>query len=188
MELLIWALVFGSAVWVGMDASRLGAHRGRLGGGFLDMGPVAWFLVVWLFWIIGMPCYLATRGRLVEAQRRAQTFWPQQGGYPGQPYPPGPYVPPGSYGGGAQPWGAPAPPQHYQPYPPQPVAYYPPSYQQSYPPNAPGAFPPPQGQPMPAPPQAAPPVQPSYESGAAYQAEPEYQNQAPRVIYPPPKE
>jgi hypothetical protein len=68
---LLYLLVIGSAIWVAVDASRLDAKRGALGGGLLDMGPAAWFFACLLFWIITLPCYLATRPKLV---RRAQVL------------------------------------------------------------------------------------------------------------------
>lgn len=55
------------AIWVAYDASKLGARRGRLGGGILDMGPVAWFFCCFLCFIVGIVCYLVTRPKLVAA-------------------------------------------------------------------------------------------------------------------------
>ena len=68
MEQLVYLVVLGTAIWAGIDASQLGARRGVLGGGFLDMGPVAWFFAVWLLWIIAFPCYLVARPRLVAVR------------------------------------------------------------------------------------------------------------------------
>ena len=39
MEELVYLAVFGTAICAGIDASNLGAKRGVLGGGFLDIGP-----------------------------------------------------------------------------------------------------------------------------------------------------
>ena len=64
----------GSSIWVLIDSSRLGAKRGALGGGFLDMGPVGWFAVTLLLWIVGLPCYLAIRPRLVTRRRALATY------------------------------------------------------------------------------------------------------------------
>jgi Protein of unknown function (DUF2510) len=66
MQGWLYLVVIGFAIWVLVDASRLGARRGALGGGFLDMGPAAWFFACLLFWIVAIPCYLATRRRLVR--------------------------------------------------------------------------------------------------------------------------
>ena len=71
MEQLAYLVVLGTAIWAGIDASQLGARRGVLGGGFLDMGPVAWFFAVWLLWIIAFPCYLVARPRLVAVRDAA---------------------------------------------------------------------------------------------------------------------
>ncbi len=62
----LYLFVVASAIWVAVDASRLGAKRGALGGGLLDMGPVAWFFACALLWIIALPCYLITRPKLVR--------------------------------------------------------------------------------------------------------------------------
>ena len=68
---LLWILVIGSTIWAGLDARRLGARRGVLGGGMADMGPVEWFFVVLLLWIVGFPAYLATRPRYVALSAAA---------------------------------------------------------------------------------------------------------------------
>ncbi len=56
------------AIWVAYDARRLGARRGRLGGGLLDRGPMAWFFAVALLGLIGIYGYKKTRSRLIEAK------------------------------------------------------------------------------------------------------------------------
>ena len=56
--LVIAALVYA-------DASKLGAHRGRLGGGVLDMGPASWFASVFLLAIVAVPAYIVVREKLV---------------------------------------------------------------------------------------------------------------------------
>jgi len=61
--------VFALTIWVAIDASKLGARRGRLGGGLLDMGPVGWFFSCFLFWLIAFPCYLVARPRLLRANQ-----------------------------------------------------------------------------------------------------------------------
>lgn len=57
-------LVVGSAIWVGVDASSHGIRKGLIDG-FLDQGPVEWFVGTILFWIIIFPCYLAKRSELI---------------------------------------------------------------------------------------------------------------------------
>ena len=97
---------------VAADASRLGARRGRLGGGFLDMGPVAWFFVCLLGGVISLIVYLCTRPRL-KAMRYSSPppplvpyagEWQRPGRY-GAYAAPQPPAPPAT---GAQPW-SPAP-------------------------------------------------------------------------------
>jgi hypothetical protein len=61
---VIFLVVVTTSIWVGLDSKSLGAKPGVLGGGFLDMGPVAWFLACLLFWVIAFPCYLVARPRL----------------------------------------------------------------------------------------------------------------------------
>jgi hypothetical protein len=62
---LVYLALLASAVWVGFDSKRLGVKAGVLGGGMADIGPVGWFFVVLLLWIIGFPAYLATRPKYV---------------------------------------------------------------------------------------------------------------------------
>ena len=54
-------LVVGTSIWVAFDASRLGARRGVLGGGFSDMGAAGWLFCCLLLWIVAFPVYLAAR-------------------------------------------------------------------------------------------------------------------------------
>lgn len=68
IELIALLVVFGTAIWVAVDASRLGAKKGTLGGGMLDMGPASWFFCCLLLWIVAFPCYLAARPRLAARQ------------------------------------------------------------------------------------------------------------------------
>jgi hypothetical protein len=74
MQNIYFVSVLASSLWVLVDSIRLGAKRGALGGGFLDMGPVAWFFACLLLWIVAMPCYLVTRRRLVTRHRALKTY------------------------------------------------------------------------------------------------------------------
>jgi hypothetical protein len=58
-----YLVVLGTTIWVGIDAHNLGMRRGRMGGGFLDMGVATWVICCVLLWIIAFPCYLVARGR-----------------------------------------------------------------------------------------------------------------------------
>lgn len=83
--------VLASAIWVGFDSARLGAKRGVLGGGFVDIGPVAWFFCVLLLWIISLPVYLATRPKYVALQQQRHYGAPgPMGGFGQQPFSPYP--------------------------------------------------------------------------------------------------
>lgn len=66
MQGWFYLVVIATAIWIAIDASHLGARRGTLGGGMLDMGPVGWFFATLLLWIVALPCYLVTRPKLVR--------------------------------------------------------------------------------------------------------------------------
>jgi hypothetical protein len=55
-------IILPTAVWVLIDATNLKVKKGKLGGGFFDMGATGWFLSCLLLWIIAFPAYLAKRG------------------------------------------------------------------------------------------------------------------------------
>ena len=54
-------IVLGSSIWVLVDAKSIGVQKGQIKG-IANMGPVSWFIVCLLLWIIGFPMYLAKRG------------------------------------------------------------------------------------------------------------------------------
>ena len=85
--LVVLLVVLGTSIWVAIDSSTLGARKGVLGGGFLDMGPVGGFFGCLLVWIVVFPCYLVARPKLVAVKqgRLAPNAFP---GYP--PPQPGP--------------------------------------------------------------------------------------------------
>lgn len=60
MDTLITMLVIGSSIWVLFDAKNIGVKKGQIEG-IANMGPVAWFIVCLLLWIVGFPFYLAKR-------------------------------------------------------------------------------------------------------------------------------
>ena len=66
MGSLLFLVIIGTSICVYADARALGAKRGRLKG-LLDMGPAGWFWVTLLFWIIGFPAWLVTRGKYKQA-------------------------------------------------------------------------------------------------------------------------
>jgi hypothetical protein len=117
-RLVYGIVVLGSTIWVASDASNLGARKGATGGGFLDMGPVAWFFACLLLWIIAFPCYLIHRPRLKAARARTGPY----GSYPPPQapwgYASGPTVNPPPH----PPWGYATAPGAYPPppAPPQP--------------------------------------------------------------------
>jgi hypothetical protein len=127
MQGWLYLVVVGSAIWIAVDASRLGAKRGALGGGLLDMGPAAWFFASLLLWIVALPCYLATRPKLVRRAHALATH-PQfaaaaQAQASSSPMPAGGYVfPAGTQQ--AMPYPGPPPPLA-QPSPAPPPGWYP---------------------------------------------------------------
>ena len=71
---LMWLIVIATSVAVLVDASRLGARPGTLGGGLRDMSPLGWFFCCLLLWIVSFPVYLASRPKYVairDAKRAA---------------------------------------------------------------------------------------------------------------------
>jgi hypothetical protein len=79
LGIILVLVIIATSIWVAIDSSNLGAGRGALGGGFLDMGPASWFFVCLLLWIIGFPCYLVARSKLVAAkavQASVAPGWP----------------------------------------------------------------------------------------------------------------
>jgi hypothetical protein len=63
-------VVLPTVLWVLIDSSTLRVKKGKLGGGFFDMGVAGWFWSCLLLWIVAFPAYLAKRGeykRLKEA-------------------------------------------------------------------------------------------------------------------------
>ena len=64
LQWVVLLVVVAAAVLVLVDSARLGARRGALGGGLLDIGPVGWFVGVLLVWFVALPAYLVARRRL----------------------------------------------------------------------------------------------------------------------------
>lgn len=84
MELL-WLIVLGTAIGVGVDASS-NKIRAGLTKGLFDMGPLGWFLACLLIWIIAFPAYLVKRPELIAAAKTADQLpsgapgpWPSSG-------------------------------------------------------------------------------------------------------------
>jgi len=59
--IVMWGVILGSAIWVLIDAKRIGVQKGQIRG-IANIGPVAWFIVCLGIWIVGFPMYLAKRG------------------------------------------------------------------------------------------------------------------------------
>ena len=123
IRLVYGVVVLGLTIWVTADASRLGAHKGATGGGFLDMGPVGWFFACFFLWIVAFPCYLVHRRKLIAAKGTYYTP-------PGAAYAPAPTY-----------WPA-APPRQQGPW----LNGYQPPVEQSWPPPGHQAWPPAPGE------------------------------------------
>lgn len=61
MDVVIMIMVIATSIWVLVDAKTIGVKKGQIKG-LANMGPVGWFLVCLLLWIVGFPVYLAKRG------------------------------------------------------------------------------------------------------------------------------
>lgn len=66
VSLCIALVVFGSSIWVLIDAQRLGV-RGE-GKGMTSNSPAAWFAGCVLLWIVVFPLYLVTRSKVLAAR------------------------------------------------------------------------------------------------------------------------
>ncbi len=66
MAAVVLLVVIGTSIWVAIDASNIGAHKGLVKG-LGNMGPAGWFVCCLLIWIIGFPVYLAKRSEIKAA-------------------------------------------------------------------------------------------------------------------------
>ncbi|MEM6990714.1 MAG: SHOCT domain-containing protein [Myxococcota bacterium] len=66
MVSLMWLIVIGSSIWMGVDASKLGYDQ-RDVRGLAAMSPAGWFFSGLLLWIVGFPLYLLKRPELKAA-------------------------------------------------------------------------------------------------------------------------
>lgn len=60
MDLLPITVVFGTSLWVLIDARNIGIKKGSTTG-FFNMGPTGWFVACLLCWIAAFPMYLVKR-------------------------------------------------------------------------------------------------------------------------------
>jgi hypothetical protein len=88
-QLIYFAVVVASTIWVAIDANKLGMRRGLLQGGVLDMGTVSWTICCLFLWIISFPCYLVARSKY-QAMR---SFSGNYQGSPLQSWQPAPAFP-----------------------------------------------------------------------------------------------
>ena len=66
MGAIMFLVVIATSIWVLIDAKSIGVKKGQIAG-MGNMGPVGWFFVCLLFWIIGFPFYLAKRNEFKKA-------------------------------------------------------------------------------------------------------------------------
>lgn len=100
----IVVVVIVSSVLVGVDATKLGVHRGSLNGSYVDYGVGGWVALCLVVWIVGLPLYLITRPRyiaLADRRDKPSDTGPLYGRFPFSPTPPSP-----------PPYSMPAPPPH----------------------------------------------------------------------------
>ena len=66
LSLIMLVTVLGTATLAAVEASKLGMTSDRKAGSY---GPVAWFFIIFLLWIVGYPVYLAKRKHYGVANR-----------------------------------------------------------------------------------------------------------------------
>ena len=64
---IVVLLILASSIWVYFDATRLGARKGLLKGGFTDMGPGGWLAACLGLWLVSFPLYLSCRSKIQAA-------------------------------------------------------------------------------------------------------------------------
>lgn len=69
--MVMWLIIFGSAIWVLIDAKNIGVRKGVITG-MGNMGPWAWFFCCLLLWIVAFPIYLFKRGEFKKALQGEQ--------------------------------------------------------------------------------------------------------------------
>lgn len=62
----MWLIVLGSAIWVLIDAKKIGVRKDVITG-IGNIGPWAWFFCCLLLWIVAFPLYLFKRGDFKKA-------------------------------------------------------------------------------------------------------------------------
>jgi hypothetical protein len=62
IDIFMILFLIGTSTWVYFDAKSIGIKKGQIKG-MLDMGPIGWFFITLLLWIIGFPAWLATRSK-----------------------------------------------------------------------------------------------------------------------------
>lgn len=70
---VIGIVVFGTSVWVLIDANRLGMKSAgnvrQERWNVLEKDPAVWFLLCLLLWIVGYPMYLTARAKFLRERR-----------------------------------------------------------------------------------------------------------------------
>lgn len=74
IRLMFFVVIVATTIWVGLDASKLGVKRGRLGGGVVDMSVTSWVICCLVLWIISFPCYLVARSKYRALSRGGSTY------------------------------------------------------------------------------------------------------------------
>ena len=71
-ESILILVVVATSIWVGFDASSIGAKEAG------STGPFGWFLFCLLLWIIGFPLYLSQRSKIKTNAQAAKATAPGQ--------------------------------------------------------------------------------------------------------------
>jgi hypothetical protein len=172
MGIVFFLALIGLVIWVGWDASRLGVRKGCRGGGFLDMGVVAWICCCLIFWLVGLIAYVIARPKYVSLRRqfpvgdlpdlRGAGHWGPAASWPGPPA----YGVPQGWGPPANPYAAQGWAQPSNPYA-APQSWAQPSNPYAAPQPPATAQPWQQANPY-APPTAQSPTPPAYPAASGY--------------------
>ena len=68
MDYVVALIIIGSAIWVLIDAKKIGVKKGLVKGvpmitGKDNLGPWGWFFAVWIIWPVYFPLYIHYRGK-----------------------------------------------------------------------------------------------------------------------------
>jgi hypothetical protein len=69
---IAYSIAFGTTLWAAIDSSKIELKRYRNG-----VGPVAFFFLCWMAWMIGFPWYLWMRHKILTGKAELKTDDPR---------------------------------------------------------------------------------------------------------------